>query len=348
MGRCCSREKKLGICVMGLGWMGYTHAENFSALEDVDLYVCDTDSAKAERARQELSVTGVFSSVDEALASDTIDAVMIALPHHLHRPVAIEAAEAGKHCITEKPMALNLREADAMLAAAERAGTRLGVAENYQFMPDTTEACRLIGAGLVGRVFMVRVHELWQIGPRPGSWWFGRETAGGGNLISLGIHLIRTLRMLAGGRAELVFALLADMVSPEVFLDGEDTSLLSVKFDSGVIGSVVTSWATPHPGPEPRFVVYGTEGSIISERNRPLVVHSRRIDGVAPAEGELRINLNPCTLEETFAAEGREFVEWIRTGKSSPLEAREGRMDLEIVEAAYQSAVSGEAIRLPL
>ena len=337
----------LGICVVGLGWMGYQHARILSGMEGVDLYVCDCDSVKVEKAQRELNVVDAYSDTDEAISAETIDAVMIALPHHLHRPAAIQAAEAGKHCITEKPMALNVQEADAMMEAAHRAGTRLGVAENYQFKPDTTEACRLISAGLIGTVFMVRVHELWRIGPRPASWWFQHETSGGGNLISLGIHLIRTLRLLAGGEAQSMFALLSDKVSPEVFLDGEDTSLLSVRFDNGVIGSVVTSWATPHPGPGARFTVYGTHGSIVSEGGETLVIRSRRIPGVEPAEGELRIDLSGHPYQDTFAAECREFVDWIRMDSQSPISAVEGRKDLEIVEAGYRSAATGQAVQLP-
>lgn len=338
---------KLGICVIGLG-MGWTHAKHFSAMDDVDVSVCDLDSEKMNRAQREYPVIGMFSSIEDALASDAVDAVDLALPHHLHCPVAVKAAEAGKHCMTEKPMALNLREADMMLEAADRAGTRLAVAENYQFMPDSTEACRVMEAGLIGTVFMVRVHELWRMGPRPGSWWFQRETAGGGALISLGIHLVRTLRVLAKGRAKQVFALLMNRVSPELFLEGEDTAMLSVKFDKGIVGSVITSWATAHPGPSPRFAIYGTEGSIIAENNQTLVVHSRRIEGVQPAEAELRLNLSGHPHHDGFAVECRAFVEWIKTGTEGSISGHEGRKDLEVVEAAYRSAQSGEAVRLPL
>jgi len=104
------------------------------------------------------------------------------------------ADKAAKHCMTEKPLARNFTEADAMIAAAKRVGTRLAVAEYYQFREDSTQARRVIDAGLIGTVFMVRAHELWRIGARPGSWWFQQETAGGGSLISLGIHSVRTLR----------------------------------------------------------------------------------------------------------------------------------------------------------
>ena len=160
--------------------------------------------------------------------------------------------------------------------------------------------------------------------------------------------MVRTLRVLAGGRAEQVFGLFSDRVSPELYLDGEDTSLLAVKFDNGVIGSLVTSWATHNPGPGPRFAVYGTDGSIISEGSDTLLVYSRGIEGVQPTEAELRIDLARHPNKDAFAVECREFVRWIKSGEDSPINGEEGRKDLEIVEAAYRSAQSGEAVRLPL
>ena len=342
-----SNIKKMGICVIGLG-VGIYHARTYSDLDGVDLYVCDLDPAKVDVARKELNVAGTFATIDDAIASEKVNAVDVCLPHHLHKSVAVHAAEAGKHCMVEKPIALNVQEADAMIGASERTGTKLAVAENYQFMEDTVRATQLIESGIIGTPFMVRVHELWKMGPRQGSWWFDPVKSGGGNLISLGIHLVRTLRMLAGSDATQVYALLSDIVSPEIYLDGEDTSMLSVKFENGVIGSVVTSWATPNPGSEPRFAVYGTDGSIVSTADQPLSVHSRRIEGIQTDEAEVRIPATRPTYPDSFDAECREFVRWLESDGDSPIIATEGRKDLEIVEAGYRSAKTGEAVRLPL
>lgn len=95
-------------------------------------------------------------------------------------------------------------------------------------------------------------------------------------------------------------------------------------------------------------MVYGTDGSIISEGNQTLMVYSRRIEGVQPVEGELRLNLSGHPHQDGFAVECRAFVDWIKTGQDSPIDGQEGRKDLEIVGAAYRSAASGEAVRLPL
>ena len=112
------------------------------------------------------------------------------------------------------------------------------------------------------------------------------------------------------------------------------------------------SWGVAHPAPGPRFAVYGTHGSIIStasskQADHGLIVHSSRIEGVGPVEGELRLECGGG-YRDSLPAECREFVEWIRTGRPSPIDAREGRRDLEIVEAAYRSAESSQAVQLPL
>ena len=194
------------------------------------------------------------------------------------------------------------------------------------------------------------------MGPRPGSWWFRHATAGGGALMSTGCHSVRTLRLLAGGSAEQVFAVFSEAVSPEITLEGEDTSMLTVKFDNGVIGSVLTSWAALGPRHDIRIEVHGTDGTVVDKGGfgtpyprvaDTLVLHSRKIEGSEP-EGGLRIDLIAHPHQDDFAVECREFVDWIGADRDSPINAIEGRKDLEIVEAGYRSAQSGEAVRLPV
>ena len=191
--------------------------------------------------------------------------------------------------------------------------------------------------------------------PRPGSWGFQRETAGGGALMSMGTHSVRTLRLLAGGDAKQVFAAFSEAVSPDIGLEGEDTSTLTVKFDNGVVGNVFTSWAALRARRDTRFEVYGTDGTILDLGGfgtpyprvaDTLVVHSSKLPPVAPDMGELRIDLKDHPHQDGFAAECREFVDWIRSERDSPISAAQGRKDLEIVEAGYRAAATGQAVRI--
>lgn len=140
----------------------------------------------------------------------------------------------------------------------------------------------------------------------------------------------------------------SDKASPELYLEGEDTSVLSVVFDNGVIGNVITNWATTHPGSDSRFAVYGTDGSVISEADGPVRAYSLRTGDVQPNEWELQVDPIRHSYQDGFGEVCREYVEWIQTGKDSPIHASESRKDLEIVEAGYLSAQSGQAVELPV
>ncbi|MCD6169875.1 MAG: Gfo/Idh/MocA family oxidoreductase [Candidatus Latescibacteria bacterium] len=334
------KDKKLGVCVVGLG-MGYAHAKAYSAMENVELYVCDIDDQKAKKAQSELNVKGVFTNVEAAISSPKVDALDVSLPHDMHRPVCLEVVSAGKHFMTEKPLARTLEEADEMIAAAEKAGVKLMVAENQRFWPSAIKARQLIDQGLLGSIFLIRVYEMWHYKPR--GWRCSKQRVGGGNLIDSGIHAVNTLRLLAGSNAAQVFALNTGIVLQE--MEGEDTNLVVVKFHNGAMGNLITSWAIPASGPQVHFAVYGTDGCLWQQTEN-LFLHSRRLP-----QG-LSYHKEPAPVEvpsvNTYEAECAHFVDCILQDKQPITNGREARKDLEIVAAAYQSAKTGKAIELPL
>ena len=333
-------DRKLGICVVGLG-MGYAHAKSYSKMEDVDLYVCDIDQTKVERAKGELAVKGAFNTIDEALKSPKIEAIDAALPHDMHRDIAVRAAEAGKHFMTEKPLARNLIEADEMIEAAEKAGIKLMVAEGARFQSSVTKARQLIDEGLLGKIFLVRVYQLESA--HPSGWRLDKERTGGGNLIDSGIHAVHLLRFLGGADVELVFSQMTRLVLTE--MEGEDTSATVVRFGNGVVGNLITGWSFDAPVPETRFIVYGTDGCLWQEwgGQRKLYLKSSK-----PAEG----NDGPMFIDvprvSAFDAECRHFVDCILQDREPITGPKEGRGDVELIVAAYRSAETGLALRLPL
>ena len=331
---------KLGICVVGLG-IGYAHAESYSKMEDVDLYVCDADRAKVERAKAELEVKGTFGTLDEVLESPKIDAVDISLPHDMHKDVAVKAAEVGKHIMVEKPIARNLAEADEMIEAAERAGVKLMVAEWQRFAPSIVKAREFIGEGLLGEVFLVCVYQLGFV--RITGWRLSKERTGGGNLIDSGIHAVNALRSLGGADVELVFSQTTRLVLKE--MEGEDTSVTVVRFRNGVVGNLITSWGISTPGPHAYFTVYGTDGSLWEQLGDDggLYIRSSRLPEAY--EEPVKVDLPKVS---GFEAECRHFVECILEDKEPITGPREARADLELVVAAYRSAETGMPVRLPL
>ena len=331
---------KLGVCVVGLG-MGYAHARSYSKMRNVDLYICDIDQAKVERVKGEFAVKGVFNTIDEALASPKIEAIDAALPHDMHRDIAVRAAEAGKHFMTEKPLARNLAEADEMIEAAKKAGIKLMVAEGVRFESRVIKAHQLIDEGLLGKIFLVRVYQLES--QNPSGWRLDKERTGGGNLIDSGIHAVHLLRFLGATDVELVFSQMTRLVLTE--MEGEDTSATVVRFGNGVVGNLITGWSFDAPKPEARFIVYGTDGCVWQEwgGQRRLYLKSSKL-----AEATDEPMLVDIPRVSAFDAECGHFVDCILGDKEPIVGPKEARADLELIVAAYRSAETGTAVRLPL
>jgi predicted dehydrogenase len=217
--------------VIGCGWAGGQHARAMRALADrVELCaIADVDAARAADRAAAWQVPLWSDDWRSLLERTPLDAVSVCLPHRLHAPVAIAAAQAGRHVLVEKPLAPTLAEADAMIAAADRARVRLMVAENARFDATFLRVAALVHAGALGEVFLVRIsreHEMHAyLRERP---WF-LEDPSAGIIYSGGIHDFELLRMLAG-EPEHVYGLAGRKVLPEMVGD-----------DSGVAASGSTA-----------------------------------------------------------------------------------------------------------
>jgi predicted dehydrogenase len=330
-------DDRVGICVMGLG-IGLQHARAYSGIDGVDLFICDTDAGRVENARREFKVAGTFSTVEAALSSPSVRAVDVSLPNSFHTPIAVEAARKGKHCIVEKPVAINLADADLMIDESQKAGTILAAGENWQFSAFNLKAAEIIRSGEIGRVFLTSVlHEMWPIYFDRNSWWFDKKMTGGGVLLSAGVHAIRTLRMVTPSEITSVYAVATNSA---LGTETEDTCVVTAQFAGGSIGSIIASWATPHD--DALFRVHGSKGSIICRREGGISVRSN-----APgSELERKVEVNEVN---TIAEECVAFVDSVRNGMvDKRIEFGEGRRDVEVVEAAYRSVATGEPVKLPL
>jgi len=333
---------KIGICVVGLG-IGNAHAGNYAAMkDDVDLFVCDVNEERLKQASERYGVKG-FTSYKEALQQPYIHAIDVCLPHHLHCPVAVESAKAGKHVIVEKPMARTLDEADAMIKAASDSDVVLMVAEHHRYISAVVKAKELIDDGLLGEVLIIECKLIYgnqNAWPLSADWCNKDEYRGGGVVLSDAVHRVNVLRTL-GGEVASVYAL----QPPESYFDGEDTSLITLRFQKGSIGSLPVSWATRlgDMNSGPWFSIYGREGTIFSDTYSSLRVYSTKIE--EGAENPTNINLNDKNI---VYEELRDFVECIQTGRTPLVSGIDGRRDIEICLAAYQSAKTGQAVELPI
>ena len=149
--------KPMSVAVIGCGWAGGRHARAFAEQDASVRWAVDVDARRAGAVARLQPGTRISADYREALADPDLVAVDICLPHHLHAPIAIEAATAGKHILCEKPIAATLAEADSMIEAAAKAGVVLMVAENEIFSPLYRRVRDLIAAGAIGKPALVQM-----------------------------------------------------------------------------------------------------------------------------------------------------------------------------------------------
>ena len=326
---------RMDVGIIGCGWAGAQHARSYTSSQaDMRLRaVCDIAEEKARGFAAEWGAESWHQDYRRLLADPKIEAVSICLPHHLHSIVAVDAAEAGKHIICEKPMANNLQEADAMIAAAKRAEVVLMIAENVRFLPINIRISELIRDGYIGEVFLARIfrdHEKHET-LRGSPWFLDKEKAGGGIWMSGGIHDVDALRMLVG-EVQTVALFRARSAFPE--MQGDDTAAALLKFINGAVGVVTESFSTKtfrylYPMGCPMFL-NGDLGTITA-LPEGIEVYGDRM-GEKPSM--LRIKVDEI---DTFAEEIRHFADCIRREGTPLTSGEEERKTLAVVCSGYES-----------
>jgi predicted dehydrogenase len=317
------------IGLIGAGGIAGAHVEGYLRNPDVITFAAVADPVR-ESAEKRAAESGaaIYADYRVMLAEADIDAVDICLPHHLHKDAIVAAARAGKHILCEKPLCLTPEEAAEVSAAVEEAGVTLMCAHNQLFLPAVARAKELIESGAIGRVYEVRTTDSFfnDFDPSSMGWRAHAATSGGGELIDTGYHPTYLLLHLAGGAPAEVTAMLA--THRLSFMEGEDSATVLVRFDNGVIGTVVTSWAyEAAPGTE-KFSAVGELGSLTSD-GTTLTVKRR---------GEAEPTVVALEPVHEFAAEVAHFADCLREGRRPIQTHVEGIDVLGVILAAYESA----------
>lgn len=251
---------RIGLAIIGAGRMGSGHARLIAAgaPELRIVAIGDVDGGTARRLADEIGGATPFADPIAAIAAPGVDAVLIAVSSVHHRAIVEAAAAAGKDILCEKPLALDLAETDAMLAAAERAGVRLQVGLMRRHDPDHVRARARIVAGELGRVLLFNSRQ-YDVDPPPAAILDPRVS--GGIMLDMGIHEFDSARFLVGSEVVSVQATGSVQVLPEAGTFGDvDTAVVNLRFASGAIGSVELSRRVAF-GEDVRTEVHGTEGS---------------------------------------------------------------------------------------
>ncbi|MFJ6573462.1 Gfo/Idh/MocA family protein [Streptomyces sp. NPDC091292] len=238
----------LGVGMVGYAFMGAAHSQGWRTVGRVfDLprrpvlaAVCGRDREAVTVAADRLGWAAAETDWRDLIARDDVDLVDICTPGDSHAEIAVAALEAGKHVLCEKPLANTVEEAEAMVAAAERARARGQVAMvgfNYRRVPATALARRMVAEGRLGTLRHVRVSYLqdWLVDPEfPLTWRLRKDTAGSGALGDLGAHIIDLAQFLAGEPLVGVSAVTETFIRERPLLDGASAGLSGAGGGAGV------------------------------------------------------------------------------------------------------------------
>jgi predicted dehydrogenase len=309
-----------------------------------------------ERSRFLAAKTGderiaTYPDLATMLAEAEIDAVDICLPHHLHAEAIVAAARAGKAILCEKPLCTTMDEAVAIRDALAATDVVFMMAHNQLFQPSLIEARRLLAAGALGRPFLFRSIETFQMrgfdpgrvphelggGESPWVWRADPRRMGGGEVLDTGWHATYRLLALAGERPVAVTAMMERFAVKQ--LTTEDTGVLLVRFASGAIGEILTSWAFS-PAGDLHFEVGAEHGSLAGGRSR--LVH--QLHGWS--EPALFATFTH-EHAQTFASEVSHFLDVVQHGVESQASFAHAARALQLTLAAYRSAAEHAVIALP-
>jgi predicted dehydrogenase len=319
---------KIKVGLLGGGGIVDAHIRGYRAYADAIEVIAVADVV-GETARRRAAEMGAAAYTDfrQMILSEHLDAVDICLPHHLHAEAILAAAQAGKHILCEKPLCLTVQEANQVQRAVNAAGVTLMCAHNQLYLPAVTKAKQLLDQGILGTVYEVRTNDSFynDFNPQNMGWRATAATSGGGELMDTGYHPTYLMLHLAGGSAVEATALLSRHRLR--FMDSEDSAQVLVRFDNGVVGHLVTSWAYDPPPSSERFSVVGELGSLQSD-GRSLTVTLRGSSSQTYDFEDV----------DTYASEIGHFADCLRAGTRPSHTEREGIEVLCLILAAYEAA----------
>ena len=323
--------KKIGLGLIGLGFIGKVHLRNSMKLANAHvLAVSDTSRRALNEAQTTARIKKTFVDYKQLLKDDSINAVIIALPTHLHAQCACDAAEANKHILLEKPIARNVAEANEIVAVAERNSVKLMLGYPLRFNRAMGKLREQIKNGSIGDVevayatfvdsgpFKHRIQDHVPI-PVP-EWWFNKELSGGGALIDQGSHMINLLRWYFGEIIDI-----KGHLGYRFNMDFEDSALCVAKFDSGTRAVINVGWFSQMY--QQKIEVFGT-------------VRHASVNNIPPKRllaAIQMLTMNTTTFYQAYIAELGHFVNCISNDAKPFPSGIDGLKDLQAIESVYMN-----------
>jgi UDP-N-acetyl-2-amino-2-deoxyglucuronate dehydrogenase len=340
------RSIRLGL--VGCGRISKNHFDAIAKVDGITLAaVCDIDEARARAAGEQLGVP-TYSQLATMLEKADIDAVTICTPSGLHSQQGIQAARAGKHVITEKPMSITLEQADALVQACDSAGVQLFVVKQNRLNPSIQLLKRAVEKGRFGKIFLANATVRWN---RPQDYydsasWRGTWEFDGGAFMNQASHYVDLIQWLVGP----VESVMAKTATQARRIEAEDSGVAVLRFRSGAIGVIEVNVLTYPRNWEGSIAIIGEKGSA---KIGGTAVNKVEHWSFADYDDDDKLIESAATSPPSvygFGHEGyyRNVLAVLRGEAQPETDGRAGRKSLELILGIYESAKAGRDVPLPL
>ena len=351
--------KPINVAFVGCGRISDLHQLGYQDRQDARLVaLCDSNEKAAKEKAHLWNVSRVYKDFSEVLADPEIDLVELLVPHYLHSEMAIKALNAGKHVSLQKPMAMNLSEADEMISTAEKKGLVLRIFENFVFYPPNVKAREMLFAGVIGEPQILRMHVStgkskteWKVPLSAWVWRFTEEKSGGGPLVfDHGYHLFSLAYDLMGPIKRVNAWIDKSMIRPGIYLDAP--AVIMFQFQGKRKYGTLDFASTPNMVMDTRYYsdddrveIIGDKGILIINRCTaktlaypPLVLFK---DG-----NTTEVPVDRYEWSDSFIDCTRHLIEVLTKGGDPKLNGKTARNVLEFSIGAHQSARNNHEVIL--
>ena len=338
-------EERVGI--IGAGGISETHARAVSETEGAEVVAVYGQNGEKARRLAEPYNGAAYDDLETFLAQP-MDMVAVGSPSGLHAEQGIAAAQRGLHVLVEKPIDITTARADALIAACDAAGVKLGLFFQDRVAPGVCRLKKLVDEGRLGRLILASARVKWFRPPEyfAGSRWRGTWALdGGGALMNQGVHTVDLMLWLLG-RVSRVYARAATALHD---IEVEDTVVATLEFANGAVGTLEATTAA-YPGYPRQLELTGTEGTCVLRHDQLIATDLRTPPDDSPSTVDGNTNQS-ASSHVVSDARGHQkiledFIRAIETNGKPLCDGREGRRSVELIEAIYKSSREGQAIEL--
>ena len=332
---------QVGFGIVGCGGIGPLHADALAEVEDGRLVaVCDVIPERAQKCAEKHNCRW-YADYEQLLGDKEVQIVNICTPSGMHADMGIQAAKAGKHVLSEKPLDVRLDKADALIEACDKAGVRLGCIFQNRFNPAARKIKRAIDEGRFGQLVLgvadciwYRAQSYYDSGEWRGTWALDR-----GCLCNQGVHFIDQLCWFMGDVKEVACA---DAPTLNRNIESEDLGVALLRFENGARG-MIQATTLAYPGVSSRVVICGTQGSAAIDGGNLLMFKVEGEEEESPAasahqSGPTTASDPLANLPSGHAAQMIDMIEAIREDREPTVNGPEARRAIHALDLIYRAA----------